>query len=508
MYQDNISAMLGTGEDPREQQLAQALRGQQAGGDFLSLSTIGQASTLGQNINKRTSAAAKQGGQLKQAMQERQAKAAEAQAAREARDAAAKLVADATAGRHADNMKIKQAIEARQVADDANKLILAKEKQKLNKLKFETNTDHKRAELGFDTQRFLSEYELDRDKFAYKKDYDAAKLDQGNMKIANDYELGKGRLNLGEDKLAEMERQFGVRENGIMTRHQSDSILKWAKFDWDKDEFGMVRSDEQKKRMRRAYEFDVKTAENRAMFNERLGFQQGSLDAEMERHADKMENDAAKLAYSLVGKNVSKKKNGMTAGTEKTYTNHAAEATGLLSMYSSYKPEYASEIPFSGQLATGLGTWADPLMDKDTQDLTGWWRTYKKDNILPERHKMFGAVLTPAEIKSWNQASINEGMSDYTIRKNLAWRERFIRDKMSIYAGNALEAGASDNWVLRNYGSLIDGERYIQPPEGDPMNPPENSEVETSTPTVSYTDEQINAMSDEEYNAYLESLGG
>jgi hypothetical protein len=66
-YQDNISALLGTGQDPREQQLAQALRGQQAGGDMLGLSTIGSVSNLGQNINARTNAAAKQGGQLKQA---------------------------------------------------------------------------------------------------------------------------------------------------------------------------------------------------------------------------------------------------------------------------------------------------------------------------------------------------------------------------------------------------------------------------------------------------------
>ena len=79
---DNISAMLGTGQDPREQQLAQALRGQQASGDMLGLSTIGSVSNLGQNINKRTNAAAIQGGALKQAMQEREARKKEAEAAR------------------------------------------------------------------------------------------------------------------------------------------------------------------------------------------------------------------------------------------------------------------------------------------------------------------------------------------------------------------------------------------------------------------------------------------
>jgi hypothetical protein len=82
MYQDNISALLGTGQDPREQQLAQALRGQQAGGDMLGLSTIGSVSNLGQNINARTNAAAKQGGQLKQARQAAEAKRLEDETAR------------------------------------------------------------------------------------------------------------------------------------------------------------------------------------------------------------------------------------------------------------------------------------------------------------------------------------------------------------------------------------------------------------------------------------------
>lgn len=90
-YQDNISALLGTGQDPREQQLAQALRGQQAGGDMLGLSTIGSVSNLGQNINARTNAAAKQGGQLKQAMQAQQADQARIAEANTARIAAAEL---------------------------------------------------------------------------------------------------------------------------------------------------------------------------------------------------------------------------------------------------------------------------------------------------------------------------------------------------------------------------------------------------------------------------------
>lgn len=478
---DNISALLGTGQDPKEQQLAQALRGQQAGGDMLGLSTIGSVSNLGQNITNRTQAAAKQGGQLKQAMQDRQAQKESEEAARISRTDAAKLLADARSAQHEDTMGLKQAMEQRQVLEDENNIIGKNKDREFKRLKLDTDTDHKKAELGFDTSRFLSEFELDQDKFAYKKDHDAAKLDQGNVKIANDYALGRGRLNLGEDKLAEMERQFGIKQGGIMTRHQADSVLKWAEFDWDKDAFGMDRSDDQKERMRRAYEFDVKTAEQRAMFNERLGFRQGSLDAEMERHSDRMENEAAKLAYSLVGKSTSKKKNGMAERTARHYEDIASEATGMLAPFESYVPDYASQTVFSGKATTfAADIGLSPIMPEDMQDRAGWWKTYKKFNILPERHEMFGAALTAPEIAAWNGASISENDSDYTIRKNLAFREAFIRDKMAKYGGNALDAGASDTWVLRNFGDLIDGERFITPDENDPLNPAENSEAETS----------------------------
>lgn len=481
MYQDNISALLGAGQDPKEQQLAQALRGQQAGGDMLGLSTIGQVSALGQNINARTNAAAKQAGGLKKAMQDRQARKESEMAAREERNAAAKLIADRRVIEHNDTMGLKQAVEQRQVKDDYDDNVDKKEKAKFKRLKLDTTSDEKKSRLGFDTSRFLSEFELDNKQFDYKKDYDAAKLDQGNMKIANAYEINKGKLGVSQDKLTEMERQFGVRHDGIMTRHQADSVLKWAEFDWDKDEFGMKRTDDQKSRMRRAYEFDVKTAEERAMFNESLGFRQGSLDAQMERHADKMDNEASKLAYSLVGNSKSKKKNGMNSRTARHYEDIASEATGMLSPFESYVPEYASQTILSGKATTfAADIGLTPLMPEGMQDRAGWWKTYKKFNILPERHEMFGAALTAPEIAAWNGASISENDSDYTIRKNLAFREAFIRDKMAKFGGNALEAGASDSWVLRNYGDLINGERFITPAEGDPLNSTENSEVETS----------------------------
>ena len=102
--------------------------------------------------------------------------------------------------------------------------------------------------------------------------------------------------------------------------------------------------------------------------------------------------------------------------------------------------------------------------------------------------------MTDAEIVRWNMANISRDDPDDVIRRNLAWREAFMRDKIQRQAGNALEMGASPNYVMRNFGSYIGGDNVIQVAEGDPFNSTENNVVlETSTPTgmEDMTDEQL-----------------
>ena len=75
--QDDITAMMGGVKTPEEERMAQALRARQQTGDTLALSTIGQASNLGQQIGQRTSEAAGRTGQYKQAGLERDSRASE-----------------------------------------------------------------------------------------------------------------------------------------------------------------------------------------------------------------------------------------------------------------------------------------------------------------------------------------------------------------------------------------------------------------------------------------------
>tara|TARA_R110000751_G_scaffold212266_3_gene315666 strand:- start:38 stop:1546 length:1509 start_codon:yes stop_codon:yes gene_type:complete len=492
MYQDDIMAMMGGPKTLEEQRMADALRSQRTGGDLLGLSTIGQVSQLGQNMSQRATAGAKQMGTLAQAREQAAAQRLQQQETAAARVEAAQVSEAANQTRHAEGMALKKAIEYRQVLDDKNTLINKEKDRDFRILKLNNETEGRDAKLGFNVSRFLSKYDLARDEFEYRKDIGTARLEQRNVEIEDNFNMGISRLNLDQAKLDTMKNQFGVREGNIMSRHQADSILKWVKFDWDKDKFGMKRSDDQLRRLRGEYEFDVNLAQERAELNSSLGFAPGTLDAEMELEANDKEIAENKLAFSLVGRTVPRR-DKMLKGSEDKYDEISKEAASFFGIMSDYKPKYASQTPFSGTAQNLISPLA-PILPDDINELNSWWTLYEKYNVLEERHKMFGAVLTDAEIVRWNMANISRDDPDDVIRRNLAWREAFMRDKIQRQAGNALEMGASPNYVMRNFGSYIGGDNVIQVAEGDPFNSTENNVVlETSTPTgmEDMTDEQL-----------------
>ena len=239
-YQDSITALMNAPTASEEERMAMSLRNDRTAGNLLGLSTIDQVSDLGTGMTKNTMAAAKQAGDLNQA--------------REKAELDRSQRAETQAGLNEYRASMLAQASERQRALEENRLAqikAKKDKLEFDRFKFDVNTEQKKNELGFDTERFLTKFKLNEQEFEYKKDYNALKLDQGNIKIANNYELNKAKLNLDMDKLAELERQFGVKQEGKLTRHQADSVLKWAKFDWETDEFGMERTDDATARLRR-----------------------------------------------------------------------------------------------------------------------------------------------------------------------------------------------------------------------------------------------------------------
>lgn len=104
-----------------------------------------------------------------------------------------------------------------------------------------------------------------------------------------------------------------------------------------------------------------------------------------------------------------------------------------------FKDEYGSKgvLGFGGDAS--LATKGTFGVDGDAVE---WWKNYRKQAELVERHALFGAALTPGEQQSWQSADISPGMSPKTISRNLKTRaalaEKMFRNTQQdlIDAGN------------------------------------------------------------------------
>jgi hypothetical protein len=109
----------------------------------------------------------------------------------------------------------------------------------------------------------------------------------------------------------------------------------------------------------------------------------------------------------------------LPAGVLKQITETRDNAATMARMENSFKPEYA------GKGFYGIG--ADLAMDikgrtGTDQKSVDWWKNYRKDVELTERHALFGAALTPTEQASWRSADISAGMDADVIKTNLKTR--------------------------------------------------------------------------------------
>lgn len=86
-----------------------------------------------------------------------------------------------------------------------------------------------------------------------------------------------------------------------------------------------------------------------------------------------------------------------------------------------FKPEYGG---LKGLTRTTMGTWVG-----GNTEAANWWKDYRKNTQLIERHAMFGSALTASEKSAWNAADIQPGMNPKLIAENLAKREA-LTEKM------------------------------------------------------------------------------
>lgn len=128
-------------------------------------------------------------------------------------------------------------------------------------------------------------------------------------------------------------------------------------------------------------------------------------------------------------------------------------------MKTSFKPEFA------GKGVLGLG--ADLQLDASARlgadnESVQWWKNYRKQAQLVERHAMFGASLTTGEQAAWASADISPGMDAKVIEENLATRAALTKKVLEFTRQDMIDSGHSEKRV-----SSIAGRAGLEPAPPD-----------------------------------------
>lgn len=124
------------------------------------------------------------------------------------------------------------------------------------------------------------------------------------------------------------------------------------------------------------------------------------------------------------------KKKPMPKYMEEGLQGIADDHTQLIDQLQNFKDEYAGMGALGGArrgVASALGSWGS----EDMQKMDAWWRAQERFDELPQRYKLFGATLTPNELKSWKGATIRPGLSPEKVREFINTRISILKRKGS-----------------------------------------------------------------------------
>jgi hypothetical protein len=119
-------------------------------------------------------------------------------------------------------------------------------------------------------------------------------------------------------------------------------------------------------------------------------------------------------------------------------------AVTLANLSNTFKDNFANKGILGAGADSQLSLSATLGKDKDSVD---WWKNYRKQAELVERHASFGASLTPGEQESWRSADIGPGMHPDVIKRNLQTRANLAARMLENSRQDAIDAGHSEDRV-------------------------------------------------------------
>lgn len=105
---------------------------------------------------------------------------------------------------------------------------------------------------------------------------------------------------------------------------------------------------------------------------------------------------------------------------------------------------------FAGKGVYGIG--ADKQMEISgnlgiDKDAVAWWKRYRKQSELVERHALFGAALTPGEQASWRSADVGPGMDPDVVEESLKTRAELAKKVLDFTRQDQIDAGHSESRI-------------------------------------------------------------
>ncbi|WP_114970210.1 hypothetical protein [Rhodoferax ferrireducens] len=136
-------------------------------------------------------------------------------------------------------------------------------------------------------------------------------------------------------------------------------------------------------------------------------------------------------------------------------------ATTIDNLNTSFKDDFAGKGVFGIGADGQLSASANMGVDKGA---VAWWKDYRKQAELVERHSMFGASLTPGEQASWRSADIGPGMDKDVIKTNLATRAALTNRIFGNTRQDLIDAGHSEERINAIAGRGVPAGNSTQQP--------------------------------------------
>jgi len=171
----------------------------------------------------------------------------------------------------------------------------------------------------------------------------------------------------------------------------------------------------------------------------------------------------------------------LSVGDVNTLTTQGTQFADIQRFYETWRPEFSRPGTFSGGDVRNWITRNLGSRDEDVRRMAQWWQDYQGNYELGRRNQMFGATLTPGELRLWEAAAITPNMDPGLIQANLQRQRELIMGAAERRVRSLVTAGYDSRAILEAYGLQPGtfgvgadrlGPRSGPPPGGGTVQPP------------------------------------